>query len=95
MHTAMIPQDNTLTADHAGMVRIAARDREGDTLSLMLFTEQAAALRDALNAMDLGPRPVTTRREAEEQADATGKPVQFDGVTVLPDYRPGHTTITR
>lgn len=56
-HMALIPQDNSVTADLAGMVRIKAEDGKGQSLSLMLFTDQARALRDALNAMNLAPCP--------------------------------------
>ena len=34
-----------------------------------------------------------TIQDAYRAADATGRPQQFDGRTVFPDYRPGFTTV--
>lgn len=53
-HTAVIP-DKPPTVDHHGLVTIRTADRDG-SLSLMLYTEHARALRDALNALDLDNR---------------------------------------
>ncbi len=58
-HLALIP-DETPSVDCHGMVSIKAVDLNERTntiesVSLMLFTDQARELRDQLNALDLGP----------------------------------------
>jgi hypothetical protein len=57
MHVAIIPDprrvaEHKLSVDRAGLVTLYAQD-DSDSVSLMMFTTDAAKLRDALNALDL------------------------------------------